>query len=58
MLVTAWQRLATQKISKNRKNSKANSTFISRNIDLAAKTPQKRVVVGLFAVDGAERWVI
>ncbi len=44
MLATALQRLATQKISKNRQNSKANSIFISQNIDLAAKTPQKRPV--------------
>jgi hypothetical protein len=47
MLHTDVQRLATFKISKNRKNSKANSFFISRNIDFAAKTPQKRP---LFAV--------
>jgi hypothetical protein len=42
MLVATLQQLATQKISKNRKNTKANSFFISRNIDLPAKTPQKR----------------
>jgi hypothetical protein len=39
MVVTARQWLATRKISKNHENSKANSIFISRNIDLAAKTP-------------------
>jgi hypothetical protein len=41
MLIPYLQRLATLKIPINRKNSKANSIFISRNIDLAAKTPQK-----------------
>ena len=41
MLIPYLQRLATLKIPKNLKNSKANSIFISRNIDLAAKTPQK-----------------
>jgi hypothetical protein len=44
MLMTYLQQLATRKISKNRQNSKANSFFLSRNIDLAAKTPQKRPV--------------
>jgi len=44
MVVAARQWLATQKISKNGKNSKANSIFIFQNIDLAAKTPQKRPV--------------
>jgi hypothetical protein len=39
MLITALQRLATWKILKNRQNSKANSFFIFRNIDLPAKTP-------------------
>jgi hypothetical protein len=39
MVVTALQWLATLKISKNGKNSKANSIFIFQNIDLAAKTP-------------------
>jgi len=41
MVVTALQRLATLKILKNRQNSKANSIFISRNLDFAAKTPEK-----------------
>jgi hypothetical protein len=41
MVVAALQHLATRKILKNRKNTKANSFFISRNINLAAKTPQK-----------------
>jgi hypothetical protein len=40
MLITDWQRLATQKIFKNRKNTKVNSIFIFQNIDFAAKTPQ------------------
>jgi hypothetical protein len=44
MVVAALQQLATQKISKNRENTKANSFFISQNIDLAAKTPPKRPV--------------
>jgi len=44
ILVPALQWLATPKISKNRQNSKANSIFIFQNIDLAAKTPQKRPV--------------
>jgi hypothetical protein len=44
MVMSALQRLATQKISKNGKNSKANSIFIFQNIDLAAKTPKKRPV--------------
>src|SRR5277367_4429623 len=42
MVVTPLKLFATLKIPKNRKNSKANSIFISQNIDLAAKTPQKR----------------
>jgi hypothetical protein len=41
MLATALQRLATQKILKNRQNSKANSFFLFQNIDLAAKRLQK-----------------
>jgi hypothetical protein len=41
MLIAARQRLATQNILKNRQKSKANSFFLRRNIDLAAKTPQK-----------------
>jgi hypothetical protein len=44
MVVAPLQRLATQKILKKRQKSKANSFFVSRNIDLAAKTPQKRPV--------------
>jgi hypothetical protein len=44
MVAAALQRLATRKILKNRQNTKANSFFVSRNIDLAAKTPQKRPV--------------
>jgi hypothetical protein len=38
MLAAARQQLATLKILKSRKNGKANSFFISRNIDFAAKT--------------------
>jgi len=41
LLIPNLQRLAAQKISKNRQNTKANLIFILRNIDLAAKTPQK-----------------
>ncbi|HEV7926519.1 MAG TPA: hypothetical protein VGR14_14250 [Verrucomicrobiae bacterium] len=41
MLDAALQQLATRKILKNRQNTKANSFFLSQNIDLAAKTPQK-----------------
>ncbi|HEV7925146.1 MAG TPA: hypothetical protein VGR14_07325 [Verrucomicrobiae bacterium] len=44
LLIAYLQRLIMQKTAKNRKNSKANSFLISRNIDLAAKTPQKRPV--------------
>jgi hypothetical protein len=44
MLIPYPQRLATQKIPKNGKKSKANSFFVARNIDLAAKTPQKRPI--------------
>jgi hypothetical protein len=44
LLIPCLQRLATRKILKNRQNTKANSIFISRNIDFAAKTPQKRPV--------------
>jgi hypothetical protein len=44
MLHPCLQCLATFKISKKRQKSKANSFFVSRNIDLAAKTPQKRPV--------------
>jgi hypothetical protein len=39
MLAAALQRLATHEILKNRQNTKANSFFLSQNIDLAAKTP-------------------
>jgi hypothetical protein len=39
MLAAALQRLATHEILKNRQNTKANSFFISGNIDLPAKTP-------------------
>jgi hypothetical protein len=44
MLNTYLQRFAMQKIFKNRKNTKTNVIFISRNIDFSAKTPQKRPV--------------
>jgi hypothetical protein len=44
MLVTYLKPLTTQEILKNRQNTKANSIFISRNIDLTAKTPQNRPV--------------
>jgi hypothetical protein len=39
LLVPNLQWFATLKISKNRQKSKANSIFISQNIDLPAKTP-------------------
>jgi hypothetical protein len=44
MVISALQWFATRKFSKNRQNSKANSIFIFRNIDLAAKRPEKRPV--------------
>jgi len=44
LLVTNLQRFATLQITKNRQKSKANSIFISQNIDLPGKTPQKRPV--------------
>jgi hypothetical protein len=44
LLIPCLQRLATRNFLKNRKNSKANSIFMARNIDLAAKTAQKRPV--------------
>ena len=55
VVVASLQRLAARKISKNHKNSKANSVFISQNIDLPAKTTQKRVMQNRF-VACAEEW--
>jgi hypothetical protein len=56
MLVSSLQRLATRKISKNRKNSKANSFFISQNIDLAAKTPQKGLIFSVSTKTLLRQW--
>jgi hypothetical protein len=45
LLHAVLQRLATQQIFKNRKNTTAKLILMPGNIDLAAETPKKRPVL-------------